>query len=343
MLKWPYTQSPWDGDLRRELRTWGYLDDDYVHSQADYFCDFDDHHHVKRAFDEMGIDARSAGQGGPNHCFKLQHADSPAVLPNEQGNKPTLPSEQRYMVDGRVYSMTNAFSRIGINRASGILYFIHRKSPEKAAADLWDIPQPQVNADDLPKLRTSSDLAWGLWNRVPGGGKINKIMALEIVNEDTAAVIIPRALATAKEPADEVLPWPGTDVVVGSEEEDEAEAALALIGSPNGLGAAYFLLQHKRQLGGPNFIYKIRIFKGDDEWESEDPHLLFYVDGHAPLLPDDDDMDWSPGAGGSGPVKGRAEGVGVEMGGEEGKGVETKILDLSRDGKSVVRQHVVWF
>ena len=51
-------------------------------------------------------------------------------------------------------------------------------------------------------------------------------------------------------------------------------------GSPNGLGAGYFLVQHKAQLGGVKFVYKIRVFRGDSENTS--PHLLFYVDAGSP-------------------------------------------------------------
>ena len=40
MLQWPYTQSPWDGDLKPELRKWGYLNDDKAHEQEDSRCNF---------------------------------------------------------------------------------------------------------------------------------------------------------------------------------------------------------------------------------------------------------------------------------------------------------------
>jgi hypothetical protein len=126
--------------------------------------------------------------------------------------------------------ITNAYARIGINRHDGIVHFIHHKSPEMAAADLWGLEPSEVRADELPKLRRSSDLAWGLWNRFPGEQKIEMIMAYEIINKESADVIIPRALAAAAKPADEVLPWPGTDIIVGSKDDDEADAALALIG-----------------------------------------------------------------------------------------------------------------
>jgi hypothetical protein len=56
------------------------------------------------------------------------------------------------------------------------------------------------------------------------------IMSLEIVNTETATVIVPRALRVKG--LTEVQRWPGTDFVVGSHDEAEAEAALTLIGKP---------------------------------------------------------------------------------------------------------------
>jgi hypothetical protein len=49
------------------------------------------------------------------------------------------------------------------------------------------------------------------------------------------------------------------------------------IGSLNGRGRAYFLLQHKPQLGGATFVWKIRIFRRDDD-KFDAPILLIYVD-----------------------------------------------------------------
>jgi hypothetical protein len=41
---------------------------------------------------------------------------------------------------------------------------------------------------------------------------------------------VPRALKAAAEPAGDVLAWPGTELLVGSDNEGEADAALVLIG-----------------------------------------------------------------------------------------------------------------
>jgi hypothetical protein len=124
--------------------------------------------------------------------------------------------------------VTGAYSKIGINRNDGIVYFLNRQSPEKAAEKLWGIKQDQIDKAELPKLRASSDLAWGLWDRFEGGPRIKMIMSLEIINDDTRGVIIPKALRAMGEL--EVRKWPGTDFTVGSSDEAQAEAALALIG-----------------------------------------------------------------------------------------------------------------
>ncbi|KAF3051938.1 hypothetical protein E8E11_006493 [Didymella keratinophila] len=50
---------------------------------------------------------------------------------------------------------------------------------------------------------------------------------------------------------------------------------LNINGSPNGLGAAYFLLQHHRQLGGAKSINKVNVVTCEDD--GGDPCLIFYV------------------------------------------------------------------
>ncbi|KAL6706278.1 Mitochondrial import inner membrane translocase subunit tim8 [Coniothyrium glycines] len=313
-LSWPYTQSPLDGPLYTELTQWGYLDDADVHMQNDAHCDFDNWHRVKTAFGALGIDTRSKGMGGPNECWFVQHANGFGVKAGARGEMP-VPAEQRYVVAGREYKVTEGYSRIGINRASGIVYFLHRKSPAKSAAELWNVPEESIRQDDLPKIQKSSDLAWAFWNRAKGGDikHITKFMVMGVVNDEAAHVIIPRALSAVG--VHDVLPWPGTDIIVGLDGQEDA--AMALIGSPNGLGAGYFLLQHKRQLGGAKFIWKIKIFKGEDEFES-DPNLIFYVDPNAPPVP---------------PKEGAPETL--------TKNKVPHVVKRSRDGRSVVREHVL--
>lgn len=102
LLAWPYIQSPWDGDLRNELRKWGYKDDFEGSNAIDNQCDFKKQHEMTDTFKEIGVDTRSAGQGGPNHCFYVTHNDGPIVHRNEDGELP-YHDEQYYPVDGKDY------------------------------------------------------------------------------------------------------------------------------------------------------------------------------------------------------------------------------------------------
>lgn len=110
------------------------------------------------------------------------------------------------------------------------MYFLHRRSPQEGAKILWGVERPDVA--DLPALRASSDLTWGLWNRVAKKNlqRITMFMSISIVNEHTAEVIVPRALRRAKNKADEVKAWPGTDFVFGEGDDEVDDAFYALLG-----------------------------------------------------------------------------------------------------------------
>lgn len=61
----------------------------------------------------------------------------------------------------------------------------------------------------------------------------------------------------------------------------DSDAGKALLGAPVGRWAGYFLMQHKRQLGGNKFISKVRVFTSDKEGSF--PYILYYVDGATEL------------------------------------------------------------
>ena len=62
----------------------------------------------------------------------------------------------------------------------------------------------------MPKIRSSSDLVFGLWNRVAAlnGNNIEKFVLMNVINENVEE-IIKRALETVH--VKYVQPWPGTD------------------------------------------------------------------------------------------------------------------------------------
>lgn len=95
-------QSPFTGDGRADLAKWGFDDSDALSASVAKECDFDAYHHIKAAFDEIGLDTKASKDGGSNHCFKVNHRDGPAIKRNEDGS---LPSEakQYYDVCGKEY------------------------------------------------------------------------------------------------------------------------------------------------------------------------------------------------------------------------------------------------
>ena len=95
-------QSPFDGDLRAELKQWGYWDDDESSKDIQDECDFDKYHHMKAAFEELGLDTRAKIDGGPNSCFRIDHQDGPNIKRNEDNTLPSMPN-QYYDVCGKEY------------------------------------------------------------------------------------------------------------------------------------------------------------------------------------------------------------------------------------------------
>lgn len=89
-------QSPYDGDLKDTLLQWGYNENDELNAKIDKECDFDAYHHIKRAFDELGMKTASSGNGGPNHCFQIDHSDGPKVVRDKDGKLPAM-AEQKYL------------------------------------------------------------------------------------------------------------------------------------------------------------------------------------------------------------------------------------------------------
>ena len=104
MLNWPYIQSTWDGDLKTELTKWGYNDNEELHKENDDQCDFDKTHEMKDAFKDLNVDTRSAGQGGPNHCFYIEHQNGPTVVRDKDGELP-FAEDQYYVADNKKYQV----------------------------------------------------------------------------------------------------------------------------------------------------------------------------------------------------------------------------------------------
>jgi hypothetical protein len=294
-------ESPFDGDLIDKLQEWGYNDNtDALAKMADPECNFDSPsgHMLKTAFTDLDIGLSSKKKGGPNTCFQIEHHSSPAVKLSE-GKLPEKVN-QRYEVCGTEYRVTNAEHTIGVNTDAGAIYAMQLSSAAKAARRLW---KRTPLAEELPHIRSVSDIAWAFWNRAHVSSEsvqdIRYLFVTMIINPETNRHV-KRALSSLDPPREEADGWPGHDFGM------DTEAGKALLGSPVGRWAGYFLMQHKRQLGGNKQISKVRVFKSEKEgsW----PYFLFYVEG--------------------GDARGDGQG-------------EVRVLERSFDGRSVVREHVL--
>ncbi|OAL46996.1 hypothetical protein IQ07DRAFT_479568, partial [Pyrenochaeta sp. DS3sAY3a] len=260
--------SPWDGPMTTEMTTWGYADDTESPMRR-LDCDFASYHRMRRAFEALGADPRVSGYGGPNKCFTILHYNSPAVERGPDGQMPAR-DFQYYNVNGRRYRVTGASFTIGANPQSGFVYFVSRANPALAAMRQWRLDSLPPK-DQLPALRSSSDIAWGFWNRVSAGnlGNIHKFMSMHIVNRETQSLILRSVARAGITDLNNIPVWPGLTFNVQTEE------FYALLGAPNSLGAALFLAQHKRQLGANKYIYAITIFREDATHVM--PNLLYWV------------------------------------------------------------------
>lgn len=147
---------------------------------------------------------------------------------------------------------------------------------------MWGVPS--VKLDELPALRQSSDIAWGLWNRhsKESLSNINYFFTVAIVNTETRK-IISRAMDNAGQ---RILPKaPGYTFRAGNENflallgmytiavfsdmftrssqvlnSYSTYTNYQFLGSPNLVAAMYFLLQHKPQFGHNRWVTEIRVF-----------------------------------------------------------------------------------
>lgn len=73
-------KSRFDGDLKAEMREWGWNDDtDALKKKYDAQCDFANYHKITKCFEELGLETGSKGSDGPNECFVAEHWDGPTV------------------------------------------------------------------------------------------------------------------------------------------------------------------------------------------------------------------------------------------------------------------------
>ena len=163
---------------------------------------------------------------------------------------------------------TNAHFDTVINPPAVIIVVVNSRSPTKSVesgrADEWR------QGDQLPDLKFWSDVAYLQWTSVTDeSSDLRYVIRLNITNERTKAVI--GHIMTQPSLIDRYPMFPG---ISWSLYEDEEVAAL--LGTPNGIGVAWLLIQHKAQLGH-KIVKKVTLVYKD--WlylkEGKVPTLIF--------------------------------------------------------------------
>jgi hypothetical protein len=123
-------------------------------------------------------------------------------------------------------------------------------SPKTRALLLWD--HCPAN-EELPKLRALSDILRGYWNHDNANVRNIRIYGVNwVANIDTKQL-----LATALKGKD-------LEVCPGASFSTDTPEGQALLASPIGRTIAYFLMQHKAELG-IKIVIKVTVVKGEDE------------------------------------------------------------------------------
>ncbi|KAH6858617.1 hypothetical protein B0T12DRAFT_163164 [Alternaria alternata] len=234
---------------------------------------------IEVALTALGLSTTPMKDGGKNIGISIEHNDD--QLKYEDGEEVPI-DEQNYEVDGKTYPNTGAWFRFTLNPEQGVIFgqdFLGPKAAAKENLD-WD-----VKKEELPKLSIASDILAAYWLRSPTPKNLKYWFGQDVTNEDTVPIIIKILLNHGY--TEGVPTWPGLQLNMPSEE------ALVLLGSPIGSTVAFFLIQHKEELGLKH-VSSITIFR---DLKTEPDHnaevqLLFHIDDvpQDDVLPEDTEM-----------------------------------------------------
>lgn len=153
-------RSPWDGDLAQEFRIWGYRE---IKDHRSELCDFGpDQHNLERAFAELGIATASSVDGGPNHCFYVEHKYGATVQRPPNGQWPD-PNQQYYMVGERRF-------RVRTTAGSGSQHplTIPRKPKHTARSASTPTPEPCTSSTAFPLPQPPGRTGHSRWSDETG-------------------------------------------------------------------------------------------------------------------------------------------------------------------------------
>jgi hypothetical protein len=171
---------------------------------------------------------------------------------------------------GTLVPATKAEFVSDINVKAGIIVALSNYSPTHEAKMLrWPAATP------LPSLKHWSDVAFLQWTHSQHTHEdvrnLNFILRASIKNDNTVAIA--ESICNALPRQSERFTYPGLYLDINCDE------AVALLGTPHGVGVAWLLAQHRHQLGH-KVIAGIRMFYGHERAEFPtytDLNLLFYL------------------------------------------------------------------
>jgi hypothetical protein len=133
-------------------------------------------------------------------------------------------------------------------------------------------PQQKPPVTTVPALKQWSDIIYLPWMELhtpTSGTKVSDlkyIMRTPCVNPTTQLVVTEVLKRTGKQ----LGPWPGATFSADTKEGN------ALMGTPNGHGVGFMLVQHKKQLGN-KVVEKITVFQDAGKKQPRPPSLLFHI------------------------------------------------------------------
>lgn len=237
---------------------------------------------IAKALASLGKSDKDRQDGGRIVMCEICHYD-----PDQLKKNPPVPINQQTYIrpigDWAIPKDPNAprirytgmSSQWGYSVEDGVIINTNIKSVRSAAMER----NPPVPSDELPSIRTLSDLQFTIWEEAAHQLNDQAVKNLQwyfvasILNPETRQ-IVKGALIQMNFGHDQPLrPWPGHWVPI------TLDAGRALLGSPLGKILGYFLVQHKARLGNM-WVDGVVIFRGDT------PHgaacLAFHVRQPAP-------------------------------------------------------------
>ncbi|XPS69871.1 hypothetical protein M3J07_002115 [Ascochyta lentis] len=246
-----------------DLTKWGYVTKP---PRKDPKCDMGngkDMYGLQAVLEAKGISAEKKDW----KCVRITHGDPEHKTINIDDQTYTNPRTDQTV------RVTGALFQFAINAKDGVMVIAKQYS----AAHQSQYRRPPVDPSELPDLRSSSDISWLAWKPYHDKGvKLNHIVTWSVTNGATQRLIAAALEAASDEPlrdADKALkpyPWVGWTA--------DQDPGPLILGSPNGVGIGYLLVQHKPELGNRR-VRKIEAFLADTGASNlREPSLIWEVE-----------------------------------------------------------------